>query len=40
MDNSKLLHNIVEILQNQNHKDIMIEEKYTSDKEILDRANH
>ena len=29
MDNSKLLHNIVETLQNQNYKDIMIEEKYT-----------
>jgi hypothetical protein len=35
MDNSKLLHNIVETLQNQNYTDIMIEEKYTSDKEIL-----
>ena len=35
MDNSKLLHNIMKILQNQNYKDIMIEEKYTSDKEIL-----
>ena len=35
MDNSKLLHNIVEILQNQNYQDIMIEEKYTSDREIL-----
>ena len=35
MVNSRLLHNIVEILQNQNYQDIMIEEKYTSDKEIL-----
>ncbi|MGB7678711.1 MAG: HAD hydrolase family protein, partial [Nitrososphaeraceae archaeon] len=35
IENSKLLHNIMEILQNQNHKDIMIEEKYTSNKEIL-----
>jgi|SRR5215208_4426272 HAD superfamily hydrolase (TIGR01484 family) len=35
MDNSKLLHNIVEILQNHNYKDIMIKEKYTSNKEIL-----
>ena len=35
MDNSKLLHDIVEILQNHNYKDIMIEEKYTSNKEIL-----
>ena len=35
MDNSKLLHNIIKILQNQNYQDIMIEEKYTSDKEIL-----
>jgi hydroxymethylpyrimidine pyrophosphatase-like HAD family hydrolase len=33
MDNSKLLHSIVKILQN--HKDIMIEEKYDSAKEIL-----
>jgi HAD superfamily hydrolase (TIGR01484 family) len=35
MDNSKLLHNIVEILQSQNYTDIIIEEKYTSNKEIL-----
>jgi HAD superfamily hydrolase (TIGR01484 family) len=35
MDNSKFLHNIVESLQNQNHKGIMIEEKYDSAKEIL-----
>jgi HAD superfamily hydrolase (TIGR01484 family) len=32
-DNSKMLHNVVKILQNQN--DIMIEEKYDSAKEIL-----
>jgi HAD superfamily hydrolase (TIGR01484 family) len=35
MDNSKLLHNIVEILQNHNYKDIMMKEKYTSNKELL-----
>ena len=35
MENSRLLHNIVENLQNQNYQDIMIEEKYTSDREIL-----
>ena len=35
MDNSKLLHNVMKILQNQNCQDIMIEEKYTSDREIL-----
>jgi HAD superfamily hydrolase (TIGR01484 family) len=35
MDNSKLLHSIVKILRNQNHENIMIEEKYDSDKEIL-----
>lgn len=35
MHNSKLLHNTVESLQNQNHKDITIEEKYDSAKEIL-----
>jgi HAD superfamily hydrolase (TIGR01484 family) len=35
MDNSKLLHNTVETLQDQNYKNIIIEEKYTSDKEIL-----
>src|SRR5215204_654037 len=33
MENSKLLHSIVKVLQN--HKDIMIEEKYDSAKEIL-----
>ena len=33
MDNSKLLHSVVKILQN--HKDIMMEEKYDSAKEIL-----
>ena len=33
MDNSRLLHSIVKILQN--HKDITIEEKYDSAKEIL-----
>ena len=32
MDNSKLLHSIVKILQN--NKDIMIEEKYDSAKKI------
>jgi HAD superfamily hydrolase (TIGR01484 family) len=35
MDNSKLLHNVMKILQDQNYQDIMIEEKYTSDREIL-----
>ena len=35
MDNSKLLHNIVEILQTHNYKNIMIEEKYTSNRKIL-----
>jgi HAD superfamily hydrolase (TIGR01484 family) len=35
MDNSKLLHSVVKILRNQNYKDIMIEEKYDSAKEIL-----
>jgi trehalose-6-phosphatase len=35
MDNSKLLNNVVEILQNHNYKDITIEKKYTSNKEIL-----
>ena len=35
MDNSKLLHRILETLQNQNYMDIIIEEKYTSNKEIL-----
>jgi hydroxymethylpyrimidine pyrophosphatase-like HAD family hydrolase len=34
-DNSKLLHNIAEILQTHNYKDILIEEKYTSNREIL-----
>jgi hypothetical protein len=33
--NSKLLHNILETLQNQNYTDILVEEKYTSNKEIL-----
>jgi HAD superfamily hydrolase (TIGR01484 family) len=33
MDNSRLLHNIMKVLENQ--KDIMIGEKYTSNKEIL-----
>jgi hypothetical protein len=33
--NSKLLNNIVETLQNHNSMDIIIEEKYTSDKKIL-----
>jgi HAD superfamily hydrolase (TIGR01484 family) len=32
-DNSKVLHSVTKILQN--YKDIMIEEKYTSNKEIL-----
>jgi HAD superfamily hydrolase (TIGR01484 family) len=35
MDSSKLLHNIVEILQTHNYKGIIIEEKYTSNREIL-----
>lgn len=35
MHNSKLLHNTVETLQNQNYMDTMIEEKYTSNKDIL-----
>jgi HAD superfamily hydrolase (TIGR01484 family) len=36
MDNSKLLHNVVEILQTHNYyKDIIIEKKYTSNREIL-----
>jgi HAD superfamily hydrolase (TIGR01484 family) len=35
MDNSKLLHNIAESLQNQNYNYLMIEEKYTSNKETL-----
>jgi hypothetical protein len=36
MDNSKLLHEIIEILQTHNHyKDIIIEKKYTSNREIL-----
>jgi hypothetical protein len=35
MDNSKLLNNVVEVLQNHDYKDIMIEKKYTSNKEIL-----
>jgi HAD superfamily hydrolase (TIGR01484 family) len=33
--NSKLLRNILETLQTLNYTDIVIEEKYTSDKEIL-----
>jgi HAD superfamily hydrolase (TIGR01484 family) len=33
--NSKLLRNILDTLQNQNYTDILVEEKYTSDKEIL-----
>jgi HAD superfamily hydrolase (TIGR01484 family) len=33
LDNSKLLHNILKLIQN--HKDITIEEKHTSDKGIL-----
>jgi hydroxymethylpyrimidine pyrophosphatase-like HAD family hydrolase len=33
--NSKLLHNILETLQNHNNMDILVEEKYTSDKETL-----
>jgi hydroxymethylpyrimidine pyrophosphatase-like HAD family hydrolase len=32
---SKLLHNVLENLQTQNYADIVTEEKYTSDKEIL-----
>jgi hypothetical protein len=32
---SKLLHNVLENLQTQNYVDIVTEEKYTSDKEIL-----
>jgi HAD superfamily hydrolase (TIGR01484 family) len=35
MDNSRLLHSILKLLQNQNYQDIMIEEKYTYDREIL-----
>jgi HAD superfamily hydrolase (TIGR01484 family) len=35
MANSKLLNNVVEDLQNHNYRDIMIEKKYTSNKEIL-----
>jgi HAD superfamily hydrolase (TIGR01484 family) len=35
MDNSKLLNNVVEALQNHNYRDIMIERKYTSNKESL-----
>jgi HAD superfamily hydrolase (TIGR01484 family) len=33
LDNSKLIYNVLKILQN--YKDIIIEEKYTSDREIL-----
>lgn len=36
MDNSKLLHEIIEILQTHNYyEDIIIEKKYTSNREIL-----
>jgi hypothetical protein len=35
MDNSRLLHNIVEVLQNYIYEDIMIEKKHISNKEIL-----
>jgi hypothetical protein len=35
MANSKLLNNVVKVLQNQNYRDIMIERKYTSSKESL-----
>jgi HAD superfamily hydrolase (TIGR01484 family) len=35
MDNSKLLHNTMETLQNHNYKVITVEKKYTSNKEIL-----
>ena len=35
MDNSRLLHNILKLLQNQNYQDMVIEEKYTYDREIL-----
>ncbi|HZA70951.1 MAG TPA: HAD hydrolase family protein [Nitrososphaeraceae archaeon] len=35
MANSKLLNNVVEVLQNHNYRDIMIERKYTSNKENL-----
>jgi hypothetical protein len=34
-NNSKLLHNILETLQNHINMDILVEEKYTSDEEIL-----
>jgi hypothetical protein len=33
--NSKLLHNILETFRNHNNMDILVEEKYTSNKEIL-----
>jgi hypothetical protein len=33
--NSKLLHNMLKTLQNHNNMDILVEEKYTSNKEIL-----
>jgi HAD superfamily hydrolase (TIGR01484 family) len=33
--NSKLLHNILETLRNHNNMDILVEEKHTSNKEIL-----
>jgi hydroxymethylpyrimidine pyrophosphatase-like HAD family hydrolase len=35
MDSSKLLNNVLEVLQNHDCKNIMIEKKYASDKEIL-----
>jgi HAD superfamily hydrolase (TIGR01484 family) len=35
MDNSKLLYNVVKILQTHNYENIIIEEKYTSNREIL-----
>jgi hydroxymethylpyrimidine pyrophosphatase-like HAD family hydrolase len=35
MNNSKLLHNIVKILQTDNYEDIILEEKYASNREIL-----
>jgi HAD superfamily hydrolase (TIGR01484 family) len=35
MDNSKLLYDVVKILQTHNYENIIIEEKYTSNREIL-----
>jgi HAD superfamily hydrolase (TIGR01484 family) len=35
MDNSKLLYNVVKILRTHNYENIIIEEKYTSNREIL-----